>query len=114
VRTQYELAADRAEAEVRSFVEQVTESRDRARAQRLALEQAERGYSIARAQYREGIGSQLEITDAEVALRQSEFNYAEAVYDHLVARARLDQSMGVVPEVEARSRVAMATETRDP
>ena len=48
-------------------------------------------------QYREGISSQLEVTDAEVALRQSEFNYAEAVYDYLVARARLDQALGMVP-----------------
>ena len=52
------------------------------------------------AQYREGIGTQLELTDAEVALRQSEFNYAQAVYDYLVARAQLDQATGRVPLVD--------------
>jgi outer membrane protein len=52
------------------------------------------------AEYREGIGSRIEVTDAEVALRQSEFNYAEAIYDYLVARARLDEAAGTVPLVD--------------
>ena len=43
---------------------------------------------------------QLELTDAEVALRQSEFNYASAVYDFLVAQANLDLALGKVPMVD--------------
>jgi outer membrane protein TolC len=113
VQAQYALVRDRAEAEVKSLVEQTDEARDRSAAQRLALRQAERGYEIARAQYREGIGSQLEITDAEVALRQSEFNYVEAVYDFLVAQARLDQAMGMVPELQTNGNLAVAEARRD-
>ena len=81
----------------------MSEARERADAQRLAVRQAQRGFDIARAQYREGLAGQLELTDSEVALRQSEFNYAQAVYDYLVARARLDQSVGSVPLAEAAS-----------
>jgi outer membrane protein TolC len=92
-----DLGRSRARSEVRTLVDQAEEARERARAQSLAVEQAGRGFDIARAQYREGIGSQLELTDAEVALRQSEFNYAQAVYDYLVARARLDEAVGRVP-----------------
>lgn len=88
-----------AESEVRTLFEQAEEALLRAQGQRLAVEQAERGFDIARAQYREGLGSQLELTDAEVALRQSEFNYAQAVFDYLVARARLDVAVGAVPMV---------------
>ncbi len=44
--------------------------------------------------------SQFELTDAEVALRQSEFNYAQAVFDYLVARAQLDEATGLVPLVD--------------
>lgn len=112
VQAQYALARDQAEAEVKSLVDQSDEARDRTSAQRLALGQAERGYEIARAQYREGIGSQLEITDAEVALRQSEFNYAEAVYDYLVAQARLEQAMGMVPEIQGNGNLAVAEARR--
>ena len=76
----------------------------RARGQGLAVGQAQRGFEIASAQYREGLSSQLEVTDAEVALRQSEFNYAQAVYDYLVARAQLDEAMGRVPMVDVDAR----------
>ena len=69
-------------------------------AQAFAVRQATRGFEIATAQFREGLGSQLELTDSEVALRESEFNYAQAVYDFLVARARLDESVGLVPGID--------------
>jgi outer membrane protein TolC len=96
VETEAELARDRAAAEVRTLAERVTEATERANAQRLAVRQARRGFEIAAAQYREGISSQLERTDAEVALRLSEFNYAQAVYDLLVATAQLDEATGRV------------------
>ena len=89
-----------AESQVRTLIENVGEAMERAGAQDLAVRQAQRGFEIARAQYAEGLGSQLELTDAEVALRQSEFNYAQAVYDYLVERARLDEAVGRVPLVD--------------
>lgn len=97
---QTRMALDRAEVELRNLLDQVQEARARASGQRLAVSQARRGYEIASAQYAEGLNSQLERTDAEVALRASEFNYAQAVYDFLVAGARLDQAAGRVPMVD--------------
>lgn len=97
---QTRIAVDRAEVELRNLVDQVQEARARTSGQRLAVAQAQRGYEIASAQYAEGLNSQLERTDAEVALRQSEFNYAQAVYDFLVAGARLDHAAGRVPMVD--------------
>ena len=98
--TQRRFAADQAEAQLRNLVAEVQEARARTAGQRLAVAQARRGYEIATAQYREGFSSQLELTDAEVALRQSEFNYAQAVYDYLATRARLDEAAGRVPLVD--------------
>lgn len=114
VREQAALLDDLVENEVKTLFDQVDEARTRSRAQSLALRQAQRGYEIASVQYREGIGSQLELTDAEVALRQSEFNRAEAVYDYLVARARLEEAIGTVPLPPSAERVAfgMESETR--
>ena len=97
---QTRVAADQAEVQLRNLMDEVTEARERTAGQRLAVSQAQRGYEIASAQYREGLGSQLELTDAEVALRQSEFNYAQAVYDYLATRARLDEAAGQVPFVD--------------
>ena len=93
-------AVDVAMNEVRGLVENAQEAFLRASGQRQAVGQAQRGFEIASAQYREGLGSQLELTDSEVALRQSEFNYAQAVYDYLVARAQLDRATGRVPVVD--------------
>ncbi len=107
VLTQRDLLVDNVENEVKTLLDAVQETRLRAQAQRLARTQAERGYEIARVQYREGISGQLEVTDAEVALRQSEFNVAEAVYDYLVARARLDQALGLEPRAVQEDRVAL-------
>lgn len=99
---------DMARSEVRTILEGAEEAFLRADGQRLAVQQARRGYEIASAQYREGLGSQLELTDAEVALRQSEFNYAQAVYDYLVARAQLDAAVGRVPLIDVEPASAAA------
>jgi len=89
-----------AQSQVRTIVEAVEEAYLRATAQNMAVRQAGRGFEIASAQYAEGISSQLELTDAEIALRQSEFNYAQAVYDYLIARAQFDEATGQVPIVD--------------
>lgn len=102
--TQTRQARDFASIQVKGLVEAADEAFYRAQGQSRAVGQAHRGFDIARAQYREGLGSQLELTDAEVALRQSEFNYAQAVYDYLVARAQLDEATGRVPLVDVELR----------
>lgn len=84
--------------QVQTLLDNVREARHRADAQRGAVVQARRGYEIASAEYREGIGSQLQLTDAEVALRETEFNYAQAVYDYLLARAQLELAVGLTPD----------------
>jgi outer membrane protein len=99
---QREAQLERAELQTRhqvqTLLDSVHEARRRADAQRRAVAQARRGYEIASAEYREGIGSQLQLTDAEVALRETEFNYAQAVYDYLVARAQLELAAGLTPD----------------
>jgi outer membrane protein len=106
VETQRRLALAQAEHQVRTLLDQYREAAERAEAQKLAVVQAQRGYQIVSTQYREGISSHLEVTDAEVALRQSEFYLAEAIYDYLAAQARLDAAVGEVPLVDTDMRVA--------
>ena len=90
--------------QVVTLLDNVQEARQRAASQRRAVAQAQRGFEIASAEYRAGLGSQLQITDAEVALRESEFNYARAVYDYLSARGQLDLAIGTAPEVAGELR----------
>jgi outer membrane protein TolC len=98
--TQLERAEQQAINQIRTLRDGVSEARGRAASQRLAVQTAQRGFDIATAEYREGIGSQLQVTDAEEALRQSQFAYAQAAYDYLTARSLLDLALGTVPEVD--------------
>ena len=90
----------RVENDVRSTLDQLLEARARALAQQTAVNQAQRGFDIVTREYLAGTKTRLEVTEAEVSLRESELNYAEAVYDYLVAKARLDYAVGDVPAVE--------------
>lgn len=64
-----------------------------------ALAQAERGYERAVIRYQNGVGSQQEVNDADLQLRQAEINYAQMVSGYLSAKAQYDQAMGNVPFV---------------
>jgi outer membrane protein len=104
---QLQRAEAELESELRFLVAGLDETRERVQSQQRSVTQAQRGFEIASVEYREGIGSRLQVTDAELALRQSEFNYAQAVYDYLTTRARLDSAAGTVPTAagEISSRV---------
>ncbi|MFN7985274.1 MAG: TolC family protein [Vicinamibacterales bacterium] len=53
------------------------------------VQQAERAYQIAELRYREGVSTQLEVTDAQVLLVQAQATRAQAARDLQVARARV-------------------------
>ncbi|MFC1530492.1 TolC family protein [Gemmatimonadota bacterium] len=87
-------------SEVRTLLDALEETRQRTLAQARAVGQARTGFGIATARYREGVSSRLEVVDAENALRQAEFNYAQAVFDYLNTQADLDLAIGSVPLVD--------------
>jgi outer membrane protein len=97
-RQQLALARAQTTDQLRTLLAALGETRERVQSETEAVSQARRGYQIASAEYREGLGSQLQVTDAELALRQSEYNYAQAVYEHLIARSNLDAALGTVPQ----------------
>jgi outer membrane protein TolC len=86
--------------QVRTLAAALREARARAASQRVAIVQSERGYEIATARYRAGVGSQFEVVAAETTLREAEFNYAQAVYDYLSTASRLEVATGQVPLVD--------------
>jgi outer membrane protein TolC len=53
------------------------------------VQEAGRAYEIAQIRFREGISTQLELSDARLLLEQAEVNRAQALRDVQVARARL-------------------------
>jgi outer membrane protein TolC len=53
------------------------------------VQQAQRAYEIAELRYREGVSTQLELSDSRFSLQQAQANRAQAARDVQVARARL-------------------------
>jgi OMF family outer membrane factor len=98
--TREELEHETLANEIQTLLERLIEARDRVASQKLAVGQATRGFEIASTEFREGLNTQFNALDSEVALRETEFNYAEAVYEVLVAQARLDQAVGLVPMID--------------
>lgn len=69
-------------------------------ARRQAVEQAQRGYEIAANRYENGVGSQLEVTEAELQVREAELNYALSVAEYLNTKADFDLAIGMVPMID--------------
>lgn len=61
---------------------------------RLTVNQAQRGFSIAQTRYTSGAGTLLELNDAEIALTQARLNLNQAMFDFLNARAGLYRLTG--------------------
>jgi len=64
------------------------------RATAKALEAAEENLRLARGRYQAGVGSIIEVTDAQVQFYDSELNHIRSLYDHKVALAQLDKAIG--------------------
>ena len=58
------------------------------------VEVAQRAYDIAKVRYREGAGSQIELQNTDLALKQSRLNRIQSMYSYLVTKYELDQILG--------------------
>ncbi len=82
--------------QVRTLINQLESAKQRSEAQRSTVDQAQRGYEIARIRYREGTGSLLEINDAETSLAQAKLNSITALVDYHVTRADFERATGQI------------------
>ncbi len=92
--TLYENVRENIRAEVKNALSTLEETTKRLQVQATTVQSAERSYNITRLRRAQGIGSALELTDAELALTQAKGNYLQAVYDYLIAKINLEKSLG--------------------
>lgn len=71
-----------------NYVEQVFSTKD-------AVKQAQKGYEISQKRYDTGMGTLLELNDAELALTQSSLAFNQAIYNYLAAKADLAKTLGL-------------------
>ena len=87
-RAQLELARNLAQLDSRAVYEELDAAQATWEASSGTVEEAVRAYQIAELRYREGISTQLELSDARFLLEQSQANRVQAGRDLQVARAR--------------------------
>lgn len=64
---------------------------------------AEKVARVTKIKYEQGVGSNIEVTDAEDSLRQAQTNYYNALFDAMVAKTDLDKAYGkLVPQTESK------------
>jgi outer membrane protein TolC len=51
-------------------------------------------YTVSKLKYEQGVGSNLEVINAETSLKEAQTNYYNALYDALVAKVDLDKALG--------------------
>ena len=56
---------------------------------------------VTRIKYEQGVGSNLEVVDAENSLRQAQTNYYSALFDAMIAKVDLDKAYGkLLPQIQ--------------
>lgn len=62
--------------------------------QKRNMELAKEVLRVTKVKYEQGVGSSLEVTTAETALKESQNNYINALYDLLINKVNLDKALG--------------------
>lgn len=80
---------DAARLDTRVALERLEAARAQLQASQGVVEQAARAYSIAQVRYREGLSTQVELSDSRILLQQAQANRAVAARDVQIAQARV-------------------------
>ncbi len=88
-------ARESIELEIRQDYLNILSAREQIRATEAAVEQAEEAYKIATVRYRSGVGINLDVLDAQLALNKARTNHITALYNYNVGLATLENAMGI-------------------
>ena len=74
------------------------EAEERIATTQLAIQQAEENSQIASGRYSAGVGSPVEVTDADTLLVQAKADHNQALYDYRIAQTSIEQAIGITTE----------------
>jgi outer membrane protein TolC len=80
--------------EVEQAQSNVIEAEERIQAAQVAVASAQENFRLAQGRFDAGVGTILELTDAQLALTQAQNTEAQALADYRIALARLDRAVG--------------------
>ena len=91
----YRQTKDSVQLDVRNNYLSLREAEKRIATSKVAVDSAEEDYRISQLRYQAGVGTNIDVMDAQVALTQAKNNYVQALYDYNTSSASLAKAMGV-------------------
>ncbi len=79
---------------VKSKIQELNRVQSLIEAQNNNVDVAQRAYEIAKVRYKEGAGSQIELQNTDLALKQARLNRIQSMYSYLVTKYELEQILG--------------------
>jgi outer membrane protein len=90
----YEQLKDAVELEVTRDYLNLEQAREKITVAGKGKSQAEENYRVTQERFRQGVATNSDLLDAEVALLQAKTNYTQALVDYELSQAKLEQSLG--------------------
>lgn len=91
---QKQYASDGIELQIQSAINSMKAAQEQLLVNKDAINQAERGYEIAKVRYQTGTGTIIELNDSELSMTQANLNYQQSLYDFLTAQTNLEKVLG--------------------
>ena len=79
---------------VKSKIQELKRVQSLIEVQNRTVDVAQRAYNIAKVRYKEGAGSQIELQNTDLALKQARLNRIQSMYSYLVNKYELEQILG--------------------
>jgi outer membrane protein TolC len=93
-RYQRKKAEEEIRLEVIETFREIETAREEIMSQEANVEEAEEAYRLSVIRFTNGLATQLEVNDVELALNLARTNYVQSLYDYNTARARVEKAIG--------------------
>lgn len=107
-----EAARDTARLEVQTALLNIKAAEKNINTTKTNVERAEEDYKIAQVRYAAGVGTNLEVMDAQEKLTEAKTQYYTSLYNYNVSKADLDKAMGLMVDLDVSEYQAQLKEAK--
>lgn len=107
-----EAARDTARLEVQTALLNIKAAEKNINTTKTNVERAEEDYKIAQVRYAAGVGTNLEVMDAQEKLTEAKTQYYTSLYNYNVSKADLDKAMGLMVDLDVAEYQAQLKEAK--
>ena len=91
-----QLFLDKSKMEIKNSTLKLEEALKRIHSQKQSVAMAEKAVEIAKVRFKNGLSTQVELNDAETALKRTKLARLAAIYDYLIAKTEYKKLLGIM------------------